>query len=75
MLNHRAGGSDSRAWPVHTKVNQLLEAVQSWAVIQQQRVPSFARVGIFGSYGRGTAGFGSDLDLYASNVGLWLSCP
>ena len=47
-------------WPT---ADQLLEAVQSWAVIQQQWVPSFARVGIFGSYGRGTAGFGSDLDL------------
>ena len=47
-------------WPT---ADQVLEAVHAWTVIQQQRVPSLARVGIFGSYGRGTDGFGSDLDL------------
>ena len=47
-------------WPT---ADQVLEAVHAWSVIQQQRVPSLDRVGIFGSYGRGSAGFGSDLDL------------
>ena len=47
-------------WPAP---EQVLQDVHSWAVQQQQRVPSLQRVGVFGSYGRGTAAFGSDLDL------------
>jgi len=47
-------------WPTP---EQVLEDVQAWAQQQQQRVPSLQRLGVFGSYGRGTAGFGSDLDL------------
>ncbi|MGB1197309.1 MAG: nucleotidyltransferase domain-containing protein [Synechococcus sp.] len=41
----------------------MLTDVQAWAQQQQQRVPSLQRLGVFGSYGRGTAAFGSDLDL------------
>ena len=47
-------------WPTP---DQVLLDVQHWAEVQKQRVPSLRRVGVFGSYGRGTAGFGSDLDL------------
>ena len=47
-------------WPAP---EQVLEDVQAWAQQQQLRVPSLQRLGVFGSYGRGTAAFGSDLDL------------
>lgn len=47
-------------WPAP---EQVLADVQAWAQQQQQRVPSLQRLGVFGSYGRGTAAFGSDLDL------------
>ena len=40
---------------------QVLQDVRTWS--QEQRVPSLQRLGLFGSYGRGTAAFGSDLDL------------
>jgi hypothetical protein len=39
------------------------EAVQHWAVQQAQRCPSLEKVGVYGSYGRGDPGMGSDLDL------------
>lgn len=47
-------------WP---EPEQVLQGVHDWALEQQQRVPSLQRVGVFGSYGRGSAAFGSDLDL------------
>ncbi|QNI66458.1 hypothetical protein SynPROS71_00299 [Synechococcus sp. PROS-7-1] len=47
-------------WPAP---EQVLDDVQVWAQQQQRRVPSLQRLGVFGSYGRGTAAFGSDLDL------------
>ena len=47
-------------WPAP---EQVLVDVQVWALQQQRRVPSLQRLGVFGSYGRGTAAFGSDLDL------------
>lgn len=47
-------------WPAP---EQVLQEVHAWARQQQQRVPSLQRVGVFGSYVRGTAAFGSDLDL------------
>jgi len=47
-------------WPAP---EQVLKEVHAWARQQQQRVPSLQRVGVFGSYGRGSAAFGSDLDL------------
>ena len=53
-------------WPAP---EQVLEDVQVWAQQQQRRVPSLQRLGVFGSYGRGTAAFGSDLDLILVDAG------
>ena len=47
-------------WP---KPELILAAVQQWAEAQQALRPALAKVGVFGSYGRGDAGVGSDLDL------------
>ena len=47
-------------WPTP---EQVLQQVQAWAVEQKQNAPGLQQVGVFGSYGRGSAGFGSDLDL------------
>ena len=47
-------------WP---KPELILAAVQQWAEAQQAVRPALAKVGVFGSYGRGDAGVGSDLDL------------
>ena len=47
-------------WP---KPELILAAVQQWAEDQQALRPALAKVGVFGSYGRGDAGVGSDLDL------------
>lgn len=47
-------------WPQHERVFQ---DVQAWAAAQRLDRPSLKRVGVFGSYGRGTASVGSDLDL------------
>lgn len=47
-------------WP---RPEQVLRTVQAWARDQRQAHPSLLRVGVFGSYGRGTASVGSDLDL------------
>jgi hypothetical protein len=40
-----------------------MAAVQAWATEQRLANPGLKRVGVFGSYGRGTAAVGSDLDL------------
>lgn len=42
---------------------QVLDEVRAWAVEQRRGRTSLQRVGVFGSYGRGDAGVGSDLDL------------
>lgn len=47
-------------WP---EPEVVLQAVQHWAEQQSQRCPSLQKVGVYGSYGRGDAGVGSDLDL------------
>ena len=47
-------------WP---DPEQVLGQVQAWASEQRVLHPSLEAVGLFGSYGRGTAGVGSDLDL------------
>lgn len=47
-------------WPEPAVV---LEAVKAWAVGQGNQQPGLERVGVYGSYGRGDAGVGSDLDL------------
>jgi hypothetical protein len=47
-------------WP---RPEAVLAAVSRWAEQQRQRCPSLQLVGVYGSYGRGEAGVGSDLDL------------
>ena len=47
-------------WP---QPERVLHDVQAWAAAQQLACRSLKRVGVFGSYGRGTALVGSDLDL------------
>ncbi|QPN65943.1 nucleotidyltransferase domain-containing protein [Synechococcus sp. CBW1006] len=47
-------------WP---SPEQVLAEAQAWALEQRSRHPSLLQVGVFGSYGRGTAAVGSDLDL------------
>lgn len=47
-------------WP---SPEQVMAAVQAWAEEQRLANPGLQRVGVFGSYGRGTASVGSDLDL------------
>jgi len=47
-------------WP---EAAQVLSAVVLWAAEQAERNDGLHRVGVFGSYGRGDAGVGSDLDL------------
>jgi hypothetical protein len=40
-------------------------AVREWAASQRELRPELLRLGLFGSYARGDAGVGSDLDLVA----------
>jgi len=47
-------------WP---RPEQVTQAVRTWAEEQRRARASLSRVGVFGSYGRGDAGVGSDLDL------------
>ncbi|MBC1261809.1 nucleotidyltransferase domain-containing protein [Synechococcus sp. BSF8S] len=47
-------------WP---DPEQVLAQASRWASELQACRPSLQAVGVFGSYGRGTAGVGSDLDL------------
>jgi hypothetical protein len=47
-------------WP---QPEQVLLEVRAWVDEQRRLRPSLRRVGVFGSYGRGTASVGSDLDL------------
>lgn len=47
-------------WP---QPEQVLRQVKEWAHEQRQTSTTLQRVGVFGSYGRGTASVGSDLDL------------
>jgi len=49
-------------WPDRRTVEQALAA---WASREQPRHPGLVRLGWFGSYARGDAGVGSDLDLVA----------
>ena len=49
-----------RRWPAAAEV---LEQAAAWAALQRSGNPELLAVGVFGSYGRGTAGVGSDLDL------------
>lgn len=47
-------------WP---SPEEVLTAVQAWVAEQQATYPNLQKVGLYGSYGRGTASVGSDLDL------------
>ncbi len=47
-------------WP---SAAEVLTAADRWAAQQQHANPDLLAVGVFGSYGRGEAGVGSDLDL------------
>jgi UTP:GlnB (protein PII) uridylyltransferase len=49
-----------RRWP---PVAEVLEQAGSWAAEQRRCHPELLAIGVFGSYGRGTACVGSDLDL------------
>jgi len=47
-------------WP---SAAEVLRAAELWAAAPRRRSPDLRAVGVFGSYGRGDAGVGSDLDL------------
>ena len=47
-------------WP---SAADVLRAARAWAEEQRRNNPDLLAVGVFGSYGRGDAGVGSDLDL------------
>lgn len=47
-------------WP---SAAEVLRAAGCWSEQQQHGHPDLLAVGVFGSYGRGDAGVGSDLDL------------
>jgi uncharacterized protein len=49
-------------WPDRHTVEQ---AVAEWVACERPRHPGLLRLGLFGSYARGDAGVGSDLDLVA----------
>lgn len=58
----RSLSSSVLKWPDSQQVEAALEA---WAPVEAQRHPELLRLGVFGSYARGDAGVGSDLDLCA----------
>lgn len=58
----RSSTSSVLRWPDAASVRA---AAQAWAARQQRERPDLLRLGIFGSYARGDAGVGSDLDLVA----------
>ena len=49
-------------WPSQAVVE---DAVRRWASAERDRRPELLRIGYFGSYARGDAGVGSDLDIVA----------
>jgi predicted nucleotidyltransferase len=61
-----------RRWPAAAEV---LEQAGRWATQQISDHPDLVAVGVFGSYGRGTAGVGSDLDLLLYSLEEWRSLP
>ncbi len=58
----RSSHSSVLKWPDPKDVR---EAVQAWGRRQAKDHPKLMRLGLFGSYARGDAGVGSDLDLVA----------
>ena len=59
-------------WP---RSAQVIDQTTAWATTQRQQNPDLLAVGVFGSYGRGEAGVGSDLDLLlileACDLPIW----
>lgn len=49
-------------WP---EPGDVLAAARRWAEGERARRPAVVRIGVFGSYARGDAGVGSDIDLVA----------
>ena len=58
----RSTSSSVLRWP---DTDTVLAAARRWVEEQAERKPELLKVGIFGSYARGEAGVGSDLDLVA----------
>jgi len=58
----RSSSSSVIRWPERATVE---EAVRAFARGEAERRPGLLRLGYFGSYARGDAGVGSDLDLLA----------
>lgn len=58
----RSLSSSVLRWP---SVPEVRAAAATWASDEAPRHAGLLRLGIFGSYGRGDAGVGSDLDLVA----------
>jgi len=58
----RSLSSSVLRWPDRESV---LREVRAWAERERGRHPELTRLGYFGSYARGDAGVGSDLDLVA----------
>jgi predicted nucleotidyltransferase len=58
----RSSNSSVVKWPDRDTV---LAAARRWAASEAARRPELTRIGVFGSYARGDAGVGSDLDLVA----------
>lgn len=54
--------SSVKRWPPEKVV---LDGLRVWAAAESRRRPELTALGYFGSYARGEAGFGSDLDLVA----------
>lgn len=59
-MQQRSSSGSVLRWPSSESV---LEAAGRWAERQAAAQPELEAVGVFGSYGRGDAGVGSDLDL------------
>ena len=57
-----SSSSSIKRWPAPEAV---LEALRAWSAVQAERRGDLVGLGYFGSYARGDAGFGSDLDLVA----------
>lgn len=58
----RSSTSSVLRWPDRRRVEA---ALAEWAPREARRHPGLLRLGVFGSYARGDAGVGSDLDLVA----------
>ena len=57
-----SSNSSVKRWP---RTEAVLDGLRAWAEAERGRRPDVAAFAYFGSYARGDAGFGSDLDLVA----------